>query len=52
VLSHGQGERALSDRVFANLYLLRRVHDYRLLPGPLAQVQVDALLPKFRARLR
>jgi len=35
-LSNGHGERALSDPVFANLYLFRQVHEYRVLPGPFA----------------
>lgn len=36
VLSRGQGEQALSDPPFSNLYLFRHVHDYRYLPGPFA----------------
>lgn len=35
-LSHGQAEHALSEPRFANLYLFRRPHDYRYLPGRLA----------------
>ena len=52
-LSSGQGEHAPSDPVFANLYLFRHVHDYRLLPGPLACISgrtydgASHLLPLF-----
>ena len=34
-LSFGQGENALSDPQFANLYLFRQAHDWRFLPGAL-----------------
>ena len=33
-LIRGSGEQCLSDHAFSNLYLFRRVHDYRYLPGP------------------
>lgn len=33
-LAQGQGEQALSDPRFANLYLFRHVHEYEYLPGP------------------
>lgn len=32
--ARGHAEQALSDPLFSNLYLFRRVHDYRYLPGP------------------
>jgi uncharacterized protein len=35
-LAAGQGEQALSDPLFSNLYLFRHAHDYRYRPGPLA----------------
>lgn len=34
-LSAGEGERSMSEPWFANLYLFRAAHDYRLLPGSL-----------------
>jgi hypothetical protein len=33
-LADGQGEQAISDPCFANLYLFRHVHAYEFLPGP------------------
>lgn len=33
-MSQGQGEKALSDPVFSNLYLFRHAHEYRFVPGP------------------
>ncbi len=60
-LAHGQAEHALSDPLFANLYLFRRPHDYRYLPGRLACISgrtydgARHLLPLFelqRAPLR
>lgn len=34
-LAQGTGEQCLSDFAFSNLYLFRRAHAYRYLPGPL-----------------
>jgi uncharacterized protein len=52
-LAHGQAEHALSDPLFANLYLFRRPHAYLYLPGRWACISgrtydgVRHLLPLF-----
>ena len=52
-LPRGQPEQTLSDTTFSNLYLFRRVHDYRYLPGLLPCISgrsydgVAHLLPLF-----
>lgn len=56
-LAARQGERALSDPVFSNLYLFRRAHDYRYLPGPFACIAgrtydgASHLVPLFELQL-
>lgn len=53
-LVRGMGEQCLSDHAFSNLYLFRRVHAYRYLPGRYPCVSgrtydgVRHLLPLFR----
>ena len=52
-LPHGRAEHTLSDPLFANLFLFRRPHDYRYLPGRFACISGRAydgarhLLPLF-----
>lgn len=52
-LACGQGEYALSDLLFSNLYLFRHVHDYRYFSGPLPYIAgrtydgAEHLLPLF-----